>query len=252
MSAKSIIDSVEFHATNAVATFETLASGITSEALTSNATWPFFTSDNFEVKAAHARLNAFAESVFFMPLVLAKQRTEWEAYSLENAARWLLQSQVLGHETDKWLAASSFYRHASGKGDSMIDTNISSNNNQARQRELEKTTLVIIESNETGDNNNRTAIFTTTATIQRTPTPTPPPTQNPDYAIANEIFLKGEDLPGGADGDVTVVSEAWRAYYAPVWQVSPPPKKPTLVNYNILADATSAATFNALQASGNK
>jgi hypothetical protein len=98
-SANAIKDSVEFHTTGAVQTFESLADAITSEALTANASWPFFTSDNFEIEAAHARLNAFTEFVMFTPLVNARQRKDWEAYSLKHAADSLRQSKTLGQET---------------------------------------------------------------------------------------------------------------------------------------------------------
>ncbi|CAB9507971.1 Receptor-type guanylate cyclase gcy [Seminavis robusta] len=233
-SAESIKDSVEFHATNAVQTFENLADGITSEALTANATWPFFTSDNFEVKAAHARLNAFAECVFFMPLVLGKQRKQWEDYSIRNANRWIQQSDTLGVETDQWLLESGFYESHEGHGRNLQQQQASAGAAVPSRTTTPPTTMT-------------NPPTTTTAP----PTTTTMPPQN-DANIAEEIFLKGEDLPGGMEGDTTTVSEGFRAYYAPVWQVSPPPVEPTLVNYNILADANSGGTFNAIQVSGNK
>jgi hypothetical protein len=134
---------------------------------------------------------------------------------------------------------------------------------QQQQREM-LTNLVIIdpeENNEEKEEEKQQDTSTTTPSQEaqteasQTPFPslvTAAPTQDPEFEIAEEIFLKGEDLRGGIDGDITIVSESFRVDYAPVWQVSPPPTKPVLVNYNILADSTSAGTFNAIKVSGNK
>ena len=255
------MDSVEFHATNAVQTFETLADSMTSEALTANVTWPFFTSDNFEVKAAHARLNAFAEFVMFMPLVVGKQRADWEAFSVAESPHWLQQSHIL-HEgqTSQWLQDSDYYRPRNSS---------STEEEQTRQRSLQQqqgrrlakveprlTTFNIIkpeQKEEVEDTPAPTTQPTTRATASTTTaTTTATLLLDKKLKIPEEIYLKGEDLPGGVDGDVTQISESWRAYYGPVWQVSPPPKLPMLINYNMLADSTSGGTFNALQVSGNK
>lgn len=254
-SANSIKDSVEFHATNAVRTFEALADGITGEAMTANATWPFFTSRGFEVAAAHARLNAFAETVMLMPLVLGKQREEWEAYSMENAG-WVDESQKLAAETSKWLMESDFFSPPGAQVEDELKRDTPGRQLETSQRKT--ITIDVMEAveaekafNETGNGEGKTNEETETMTPATVVTTIPPiPVNTPE--ISNEIFLKGEDLPGGYDGDTTIISESWRVRYAPVWQISPPPKMPSLINYNFLGDATSGGTFNAIQVSGNK
>lgn len=70
--------------------------------------------------------------------------------------------------------------------------------------------------------------------------------------ISQKIFVKAEDNPGGRSGDLQQVP-AWRqVHYAPVWQISPPPHDPYLINYNILGDRVSFRLFNAIQASGGQ
>jgi hypothetical protein len=133
------------------------------------------------------------------------------------------------------------YPKGQGKQDATANNKINE-----RNRNLQKTCLVFIFGEQAEGNNG-----TVTSTTQTTTQATPSPTQSPDYAIEKEIVLKGEDMPGGAEGDVTVLSESWRAYYAPVWQVSPPPIKPTLIRYNMLADGASGGYFKVVQASGN-
>lgn len=288
-SAKSIMDSIEFHATGAVQTFEALADSMTSEALTANATWPFFTSNNFEVKAAHARLNAFAECVMFLPIVEGDLRTQWESYSLQQASSWLRQSQALGNETATWLANSGFYQPATSSSSSQsnqaepeegdgnerrlqlqgqrkaITFHLITEDNktvpqllaeeQEKQTQGDETTNTGIDANTSAPSDSPTSTPTTSPSLPSPPLETLVPTQDPEFPIApiaTEIFLKGEDLPGGVDGDLTIISESWRTYYYPVWQISPPPKTPSLINYNLLADATSGGTFNAIRASGNK
>ena len=257
------MDSIEFHAKGSVEAFEMLADSLTSEALSSGQTWPYVTSQHWEVKAAHARLSSFAEVVMFMPVVWGQDRSEWEAYSVREAPAWLQQSQELGKETSKWLYESDHYNlpgdgvqgtGEAGDGSSNTTTNNNSNNNN-NNRHLETserdlgTVIEIFGFNE-GDDAVGTEEIDSTPEILA-------PTQADDSTFAPaeippDIFLKGEDMPGGIEGDVTQISESWRTFYAPVWQISPPPKKPTLINYNILADANSAGTLNAIQVSGNR
>ena len=204
----------------------------------------------------------------FMPLVVGNERNDWEAYSTREAATWLKQSRGLGEETSKWLYESDFYHRPSGgeimrKGDNQGTLSIDNggrrlqrqhNKNQREERRDLDSTFVILDFttiNET-DLVEETILETTSAPTTGSTLATPAPTQHPDFTIAGEIFLKGEDMPGGMDGDIAMVSESWRAFYAPVWQVSPPPKEPSLINYNILADANSGGTFNAIKVSGNK
>ena len=260
------MDSIEFHAKGSVETFETLADSLTSEALSSGQTWPYVTSQHWEVKAAHARMSSFAEVVMFMPVVWGRDRQDWEAYSVQAASAWLQQSQELGKETSQWLYESDHY-HFPGDNDGEKGTgeagsessSSSSSNNNNNNRHLETSqhnlgTLIEVIS---FDNDTSAVEADTEETGSTAESLIHPTTANHDAVFAPEeippeIFLKGEDMPGGMEGDVTQISESWRTFYAPVWQISPPPKQPSLINYNILADANSAGTLNAIQVSGNR
>jgi hypothetical protein len=214
-----------------------------------------------------------------MPLVLGKKRNEWEEYSLSHAG-WLDQSEALALETKKWLEESASFQSPVGEStnDEEDEDNLSTRTRKLASKKV--TTFVIVDDESNGravnisgqfvgneqqntndakeqstETTSPTAKSTPPPTVKETPTPaakeTPPPTSSTPR-IPEEIFIKGEDLPGGIEGDLTIVSESWRVHYAPVWQVSPPPKDPTIINYNFLGDATSGGTFNAIRVSGKK
>lgn len=182
-----------------------------------------------------------------MPLVLGKARKDWEAYSVSHAG-WLDQSDILAVETNQWLQDFDFF-HPPGsptrKEDFDILRDVPPDRKLSTGRQT-ATTLVIIENTTNTDgsssNSNIDDQSTDTSIFEISTTP----------KIPQEIFIKGEDLPGGIDGDLTTVSESWRVRYAPVWQVSPPPKRPAIINYNFLGDATSGGTFNAIMVSKKK
>lgn len=157
-------------------------------------------------------------------------------------AGWLDQSKALSVETHTWLLESDFFDPPKENSDNLI--------RKLTPRRHAATTFVALDEDDRAVNvsalgegineQDQTTQFIEAATS----TPAP--------KVSEEIFIKGEDLPGGVDGDTTIVTESWRVHYAPVWQVSPPPRDPTLINYNFLGDATSGGTFNAIQVSGNK
>eukprot|EP00977_Amphora_coffeiformis_P000685 scaffold149_cov179-Amphora_coffeaeformis.AAC.8 len=212
-SARTITDAAQFTARSNIQTLNTLADSITSEAMTVGATWPFFTSENFEIKAAHARVNSFSEVILFMPYVRQRFHDEWEAYSVENQG-WIAQSQRLYKErTSTWVKEA-------GQTVSIPEV-------PGEARKLPETAG--------GPTANQAEPLTN------------------QHNISPRIFSKAEDLAGGKQGDITIVEDtAPRLFYAPVWQVSPPPFESSIINYNILGDSASARLSNAIEASGGK
>lgn len=150
----------------------TLGDGITATALATNQEWPRVTIDNFEIKAAHARLDADSELIMFSPLVPGNAVEVWEGYA-SGKQDWLKESQELSYQTSAWFS------------DPINSEGL----------------------NLTGD--------------------IPP--------IPEKIFrLEGDERVTGYSSFLK----------APVWQVSPAPYKPSLVNYDLLSNPTFERMFN--------
>lgn len=167
----------------------------------------------------------------FMPYVTGRWRKDWEAYSVEHQG-WITQSRALYNErTSTWVEAAG--QTMSTTSDAKDDT----------------TRRVLLE-NDTGNEKNDVAAAATTANL--------------NY-ISPHIFSKAEDLSGGTEGDLAYADDSStpRLFYAPVWQVSPPPKQGqefnkedgvanNIINYNILGDSLSARLSNAIDVSGGR
>jgi hypothetical protein len=90
------------------------ADTVTSEAMMKNESWPFVTSDQFEVKAAHARLDSLTEVIMMSPLVKDTERSQWEEYSVYHK-EWIKESYALKTEVDFWFEESA-HGHGSNSG----------------------------------------------------------------------------------------------------------------------------------------
>jgi hypothetical protein len=86
-------------------------------ALALNETWPFVTTHDFEIKAAHTRLDSATELVLFAPMVSDVNRERWEEYSVDNQD-WLMESRELGLQTNTWFE-NEFYDDIRGEGTTM-------------------------------------------------------------------------------------------------------------------------------------
>lgn len=195
--ATSVTDAANFYAFNVIQIFEGLSDDITLEV--KDERWPFVVIEDFEVKAAHARLSSFTEGVIFVPLVFGPFRNEWEAFSGDNSD-WLNHSRSFASLTADWLLDADY--HAGGK----IGTNSSvcpscSAASDADYRFVKDSTLT------TGDS-----------------------------PITREIF-KILDKETCLDTPPCLLStDDEKAIYGPVWQMSPPPANPNAINYDVFSE----------------
>jgi hypothetical protein len=154
-----------------------LGDSITNAALASNQSWPFVTIDNFEIAAAHARLDGETELIIMSPLVPGSIGGLWENYA-QGSQGWLEESQELGYQTSAWSEdpINSMGLNLTGK--------------------------------------------------------IPP--------ITERIYRLGDDFEP--------VTNYSTPLYAPAWQISPAPFKPSLVNYDLLSNPAFQQLFNVLVA----
>ena len=90
--ASKVVDSVEFHLASKLTSLDSFRIAITSHAISSNATWPYVTNPNYDLRANSAREIGAMLSVNFHALVTENNREAWENYTMENID-WLWQAQ---------------------------------------------------------------------------------------------------------------------------------------------------------------
>lgn len=188
--ASTVLEASKFYAFNVIQTFETMADSITHQALRNREEFPLVTVEDFETKAAHARLTTFTETVFYVPYVYRKQREEWESYA-QNSTWWLEESLTYKNETRKWLERQKFFA-----------PDLSQDIQHPTSSVYNHDSLTVGE-----------------------------------HSIAREIFTVSQEN-GSCQQACDLVPEPTRSFYAPIWQVSPPPTIPTAVNYNLISDST--------------
>lgn len=118
---------------------------LTAQAAMGNATWPFFTLDNFEVWARHIRNMGNSEMVVFAPFVGRHQVAEWNAYSNVHQG-WIDDGFAVyqGERPDANPIPSSIYRFGRYKGRTVLrpEESVELNENGERQDDDRTATLL--------------------------------------------------------------------------------------------------------------
>jgi hypothetical protein len=250
-SAKTIKDAARFYSRNGMSSLLTLGDTIASEAaarsetLDLNETWPFVSVYDFEIKGAHTRLDSATELVIFAPMVSDENRERWEEYSVDNQG-WLMKSTEQALQTNTWFE-DEFYdeigadEHEDGAmdhdntamnhGATGAGTMDHGRNMRAGRRFLQDVesmdmTGMVMEMNGTSLGTMDSSMGASNVT-----------------AIASEIYRME------ADGSTNQES---RAFYAPVWQMSPPPKEPSLVNQDLYSNPVFKRMINYIMDSGGQ
>jgi hypothetical protein len=186
------------------------------EALDLNETWPFVTTHDFEVKGAHARLDSMTELVLFAPIVTDKDRVRWEQYSVDHQD-WLMKSKEQVLQTTTWF------------GNEPMDMNDTTGTSVVTG--IADTTNMASSTPSIGTGNSTSSIPATSATGTTD--------------IASQIYrVEAEDS--------TSMSQESRPFYAPVWQISPPPRDPSLVNMNLFSNPVFKRMINYIIESGGR
>lgn len=92
--ANTIEDVSRIHFKSLFASTRGLSNALTSEALTTNMTWPFVTFYDFEMFARQARLASGIEAFCFLPLINKTDLDSWNTYALEHED-WVAASHQL-------------------------------------------------------------------------------------------------------------------------------------------------------------
>jgi hypothetical protein len=243
-SAKTIKDAARFYTRNGMSSLLTLGDTIASEAaargetLDLNETWPFVTTHDFEIKGAHTRLDSTTELVIFAPMVSDENRERWEEYSVDNQD-WLMKSAQQVLQTNTWFE-DEFYDDISTdneggdmdhNGDAMdhgaTDTGAM---DHGRNMRADRRFLQDMESMDGMDMTGMDTMDSSMGASNLTD-------------IASEIYRME------ADGSTKQES---RAFYAPVWQMSPPPREPSLVNQDLNSNPVFKRMINYIMESGGQ
>eukprot|EP00934_Nitzschia_sp_Nitz4_P003177 Nitzschia sp. Nitz4//scaffold52_size167869//51633//56242//NITZ4_002269-RA/size167869-snap-gene-0.210-mRNA-1//1//CDS//3329554014//3167//frame0 len=89
--ADQLIEGVEFHLVQTLQAVDALRIAITSHASTNNASWPFVTIPDYDLRAQNIRDLANVISVNLHPIVSYEDRLPWEEYAVDNI-EWLMTS----------------------------------------------------------------------------------------------------------------------------------------------------------------
>jgi hypothetical protein len=89
--ATKVVDSFEFNVARKLGAIDSLDISITSYAVGTNATFPFVTLPDFDLRAANTLALADTFSVIFVPLVTQANRLKWENYTVQNE-EWLTKA----------------------------------------------------------------------------------------------------------------------------------------------------------------
>jgi hypothetical protein len=241
---------------------DTIASeaSVREDALNLNETWPFVTTHDFEIKGAHTRLDSATELVLFAPMVTDEYRERWEEYSVDNQD-WLMKSTEQALQTNTWFE-DEFYDEIGAQGeamdhdddamdhdamddDSMNDDSMDHGMNHVRNMRAGRRYLQDVESMGGMDGMDMTSMVTDSSMSSMEMNDTMDGSMGASNAtgIASEIYRVEED---GS------TSQESRAFYAPVWQMSPPPKDPSLVNQDLYSNPVFKRMINYIMESGGQ
>ena len=81
--SRQIIDAADASAKDSLSTLNSLSNALTSYAMSTNATWPFVTLPQFDIRSTETfETAAGAELFMFAPIVHRDQKADWEKYSV--------------------------------------------------------------------------------------------------------------------------------------------------------------------------
>lgn len=84
ISANQILDSFRNTIERSLVALDAQSSAITSFARATNATFPFVTMPDFEIRGTNLRIQSGSHILHWLPLVTDQTRTSWEEYASEN------------------------------------------------------------------------------------------------------------------------------------------------------------------------
>jgi class 3 adenylate cyclase len=101
--AAKVVDSMQFQLAQKFGAVDSLRIAVTSYALSTNATWPFVTIPDYDLRGESIRDLGDVLSANFHPMVTLENREAWENYSVENID-WLYQAQARQGAASRALA----------------------------------------------------------------------------------------------------------------------------------------------------
>jgi hypothetical protein len=237
------------------------------EALGLNETWPFVTTHDFEIKGAHTRLDSATELILFAPMVTDENREKWEEYSVEHQD-WLMKSIEQVRQTNTWFE-DEFYNdiesHSamdhSAMDDGAMDDGAMDHGAMGHGRNM-RTGQRFLQDVESMDGMDMNSMVTASSTSSMDMNGTSMDTMDASMdSSMGEMMDHSTNMSSNATG---IPSEIYRAeaddstsqesrpFYAPVWQMSPPPKDPSLVNLDLYTNPVFKQMINYIINSGGQ
>jgi hypothetical protein len=96
--AKAVSDSTEIKANRKFSSLRGLSKSITSYSMSAGMSWPFVSFPDFEIQTSEVSNLSEAELIAFAPIVTKEEKSNWEAFAIENQG-WIqegLDVQGLG------------------------------------------------------------------------------------------------------------------------------------------------------------
>jgi len=191
-----------------------LASSITSAAFLSNSTFPYLTNPWFEVSGGYTDGLSGIASSSFSPLVPAEERAQWEEYAVANQD-WLVEGARLRkvHPQHKDPNDGTFQDHEERR---VLQED------KPSTRSIGQMAPPVVQTEQKDDSvrqEEESSIPSIPAHIYRLG-------QNGSMIVEDDLV----------DGQV----------YAPVWQISPTPGDPSMVNFNALSDPLLTQLYAAM------
>lgn len=229
-SAEKITTAFEQIVSVQLGAITSLGTAFTSYARGANLTWPYVTLNDFQQRATGALFLSNALYVELVPIISEQDRTEWEAYSVQNKGwldtgrAWQAQLNPAYHRV---LQENHPHQDERRQASSTISQNLLSSSQTSN--------------NSNNNNNNKNNSSSTSSTSSSAASSGAPPgypvpfSHSTDFSssIAKQIFMY--DANGQA-----VVDPGPGPYY-PVWEESPIlPFPKDMVNFNLLRIARHA------------
>jgi hypothetical protein len=264
---------------------DTIASEATvrGDTLTLNETWPFVTTHDFEIKGAHSRLDSATELVIFAPMVSDENRERWEEYSVDNQG-WLMKSAQQVLQTNTWFE-DEFYDDISTDGHGAMDhgtmnhdtmdadaMDMGAMDHSGHGRNMRTGQRFLQDAESMGDMNmtgmgdmdmtgmgdmdmtgmggmDMTGMVAASSTSSTEMNDASMDNMDSSMDASSTMAIASKIYRMEADGSTNQES---RAFYAPVWQMSPPPKDPSLINLDLYSDPVFKRMINYIMESGGQ
>jgi hypothetical protein len=230
---------------------------VLENALALNETWPFVTTHDFEIKGAHTRLDSATELVLFAPIVTNKNRERWEEYSVDHQD-WLMESRMHALQTDTWFE-DEFYDDIGSEDTGMDHGGMGSDHGETDDGDMEmdhgmdhgrnlrtgRRFLQQMESMGGMDGMDMNSMVTASSNSSMEINST-----SMDTSMASNVTTIADKIYR-VEADESTSQES-RPLYAPVWQMSPPPKDPSLVNLDLYSNPVFKRMINYIMTSGGQ